>query len=148
MKRSRGRSLEAETEAEAMEESCLLAWSSWLVLPATSPGWHCPPVSWALPHQSIIKCLMGFLIGNLAEVFSQLRSLSSDNSDLCQLEKKNQPGVVFHFDINCVLCYTNTVTFSWKQVRSLRRQPGAPTVQSAAWSTNCTVGSLEHSLYS
>ena len=88
MKRSRGRSLEAETEAEAMEESCLLAWSSWLVLPATSTGWHCPPVSWALPHQSIIKCLMGFLIGNLVEVFSQLRCISSDNSDLCQLEKK------------------------------------------------------------
>ena len=33
---SQGRNLEAETEAEAMEECCLLAYSPWLVQPIRS----------------------------------------------------------------------------------------------------------------
>lgn len=60
--RTQGRNLEAETEAEAMEILCFLAWSPQLALPAFFIGSRAtnlrvapPTVAWALLHQSSKK---------------------------------------------------------------------------------------------
>jgi hypothetical protein len=64
MKGNQGRNLEAGTNAEAIKEYCLLAWSPWLAQPAfvyhpgpPYPGWHDMGRSmvlrgWIPPHQS------------------------------------------------------------------------------------------------
>ena len=60
---TQGRSLESGTEAEAVEEDCLLACSSWVTqsvfflykLRSTSPGTASSTMGFALPHQSLIK---------------------------------------------------------------------------------------------
>jgi len=56
------KNLEVGADAEAMEGCCFLACSSWLAQPVllmgpttTRPEMAPPTVSWALPHQSLIK---------------------------------------------------------------------------------------------
>jgi len=51
------RNLEAGADAEAMEESCLLACSAcFLIEPRTiSPGMAPCTMGWALPHQTLFK---------------------------------------------------------------------------------------------
>lgn len=52
--------------------------------------------AWVLPHQSLIKKMTptDLPTGNLMEAFSQLTFLFLDDSDLCQVDKKIQPGQV------------------------------------------------------
>ena len=100
---SQGRNLEAGADAEAMEEHCLLACSSWLAQPVflyhpgpPFEGWHHPPWLGSPPPMSIINqenapqaCLkpIGW------EHFLNWVSLFSNDCCLCQLDKTNQDNL-------------------------------------------------------
>lgn len=84
--------MEAETEAEATEECCLLACSLWLAQPdfLYHPGLHAQPSTKGLilPHQPLLVSLQACPQANLIEAFFSIVIPSLDNFSLCQVDHR------------------------------------------------------------
>jgi hypothetical protein len=79
------RNLEAGADAEAMKESCLLAWSLCLAQPVTAPG---PAAQgWHHAHQSLTGKMLCWLAYSPVSwrQFHNWGSLLLDDSNLCQV---------------------------------------------------------------